>query len=79
MTRNIVASITNNAGLINVNIPNLPPVNKKQINPISYTYILHERQGQLLGTHVLILDLNSFRELNCLCSSGKILHNLVPK
>ena len=33
----------------------------------------------MASIHLLILDLNSFRELNCSYSSGKILHNLGPK
>ena len=42
-------------------------------------YVWHKRHGQFRGTQFLILLLNSFRLVEFLYSSGKIIYNFGPK
>ena len=42
-------------------------------------YVLHKRHRRFRGTQFLILLLNSFKLVEFLYSSGKIIHNFGPK
>ena len=42
-------------------------------------YVLHKRHGQFRGTQFLTLLLNSFRLVEFLYTSGKIIHNFGAK